>query len=200
MPRLTDAGFVRTTKAQYNTRMLDVFRAGLGQDMQTGADTIQGIFARAGAAIMEVWDAEAMELVQGMNPSTMVRFQLDNLAVGFQLTRKAATKSTGTVTLTGASGTVIPEGSEVRTAEGDIFVTDSEATVPASGTVDVAVTAEEFGVIQAAADTITVIIDNRPGWTGVTNAAAVTVGRQKKQTVLFAHVLSKQGTLTPLVQ
>lgn len=185
MPRITEAGLVRTTEAQYNTRALDVFRAGLGSDMQTGADTVQGLIARAMALMLSAIDAEVLYNIGGFNPATMVGEQLDNLAVGFQLTRRAATRSTGTVTLSGANGTVIPAESEVRTDSGDIFSTDTEVTIPSSGSIDVDITAEEYGVVQANADTITIIVDARPGWTGVTNAAAITPGRNREKDSVF---------------
>ncbi|MDE2700387.1 MAG: hypothetical protein OXI23_16060, partial [Gemmatimonadota bacterium] len=69
----------------------------------------------------------------------------------------------------------------VQSTNGDVFVTAAEVTIPVGGTVDVNVTADEFGAVRAAAATITTIItivDARPGWTGVTNAAAVMVGRE----------------------
>ena len=185
MPRITDAGLVRTTQAQYQARALDAFRAALGDNMQTGADTVQGIISRGFAAMLGDIESAVLYRGNGFNPATMIGRQLDDYAVGFQLTRKAATKSTGTVTLSGTQGTVIPEGSEVSTASGDIFVTDAEGTIPAGGTVDVAVTAEKTGVIQANAASITQIIDVRPGWTGVTNAAAVTAGRAEEKDDVF---------------
>lgn len=185
MPRITDAGPVRTTSAQYQARVLDAFRAGLGSDMQTGADTVQGIIARAMAAMLVTIDNEVLWRVNGFNPDTMIRGQLDDYAVAFELERKAATKSTGTITITGTANTVIPEGSEVESTAGDVFVTDSEATIGSSGTVDVAITADETGVIQAAAGTITTIVDVIAGWTSVTNAAAVDEGRAQETDSAF---------------
>ena len=149
--------------------------------MQTGADTVQGILARAFAAMLVQIDAEVLWRVNGFNPDTMIRGQLDDYAVAFDIERNAATKSTGTITITGASGTVIPEGSEVQAANSDdVFVTDTEVTIASTGTVDVAITAEDAGLIQANADTITVIVDVIAGWTSVTNAAALTAGRNEE--------------------
>ena len=185
MPRITEAGPVRITQAEYNRMWLDVFRAGLGENMQTGADTFQGLVSRAGARLCNQIEVAVLNTVRGLNLDTMVGIQLDNAAVGFQLTRRAATRSTGTVTLTGTAGTTIPAGSEVQSTNGDVFVTDAEVTIPSAGTVNVAVTADEFGVVQASAATITTIVDARPGWTAVTNAAAVMVGRDAEADSAF---------------
>ena len=185
MPRITDAGPVRTTLAQYQARILDAFREALGNDMQSGADTTQGIISRAVAAILSDIDSEVIWSVRGFDPDKMLRSQLDDYAVAFGLEREEAVKSTGIVTITGVAGTVIPSMSAIESANGDRFLTNITATVGSAGTVDVAVTAEEFGLVQAAAGTLTIIIDARPGWTSVTNAAAITQGREEESDQIF---------------
>jgi len=93
--------------------------------------------------------------------------------------REAATYSTVTLTLTGTSGTIIPDGSLVQGGTSDpaarwrIPVT----TTLSGGTASVVAQAVDGGAITANAATITQIVTPVAGWSGVTNAAAATPGR-----------------------
>lgn len=69
---------------------------------------------------------------------------LDRHGLIWGITRKAAAYSIGIVEFTGVNTTVIPEGTEVQTEEGIVFVTTAEGTI-ASGTALVPVQASEAG-------------------------------------------------------
>lgn len=99
---------------------------------------------------------------------------LDRRADELGLTRKPATKSTGTLTFSGTDGTVIGIGTRVSTDEENpkYFVTTEQGSVT-GGTVSVAAESEEVGKDQnVAAGTITLVIGDLAGVTSVTNNLA----------------------------
>lgn len=103
---------------------------------------------------------------------------LDRVVELLGVTRKAATKATGTVRFSGSDGTVIPQGTRVATDEGEEFVTDASGTI-SGGSVDIAVTASEFGTDgNVAGNTITNLLDVILGVTSITNPSATSGGTE----------------------
>jgi uncharacterized phage protein gp47/JayE len=82
---------------------------------------------------------------------------LDDLAAVYDIERKVATASTGTVTFTGPAGSIITQGTNVATVPTSAnsivptFAVDSDVTIPGSigtnGEIDASVTATEAGSI-----------------------------------------------------
>lgn len=118
---------------------------------------------------------------------------LDYRAAEHGLTRKAATKATGQVTITGTQGSVIPAGSLFATGAGVQFVTTVEATIGAGGTVDVSIEAVEAGTAgNVPAGSITEIPVAIPGVQSVTNANPTSGGTdQETDAALLARLLEK---------
>ena len=185
MPRLTDAGFVRTTQAQYNAEFINAFRSVFGDDMQTGADTIQGLIARALAAQFARLDAEVLNHINGFDPTQMIGSQLDNYAAGFQLMRKAATKTQVNITFAGVAGTALDQGIRVESENGDVFVTTSSSVIGTNGEVVIAGEAEEDGIINIlSTDNDGAIIDTQTGLNTATLAVTV-LGTNAERDVEF---------------
>jgi len=116
---------------------------------------------------------------------------LDYRAAEHGLTRKSATVSTGTVTITGSENTVIPAGSLFATNGGVQFETVSAATILSGGTVDVVVKAILTGSTgNVLAGMIGVISVAILGAVMVTNSAATTGGVDEESDVaLLARLL-----------
>jgi uncharacterized phage protein gp47/JayE len=70
---------------------------------------------------------------------------LDRQSSIWNITRKAATKATGSITFTGTNTTVIPVNTTVQRSDGVEFITDVEATIT-GGVASVAVTAVVAGI------------------------------------------------------
>jgi len=118
---------------------------------------------------------------------------LDYRAGEHGLTRKAATKATGQVTISGANGTVVPVGSIFATGAGVQFATTAEVTIGAGGSIAAnveAVLAGASGNVPGAS--ITAIPVSIPGVTAVTNAAPTTGGTDTESDVaLIERLLEK---------
>lgn len=94
------------------------------------------------------------------------------------ITRKVAVQATGSVTFSGADGTLIPAGTQVSTGGTNpvYFTTDAAVTV-ASGTATVTVTAVSGGITgNVAASAIKLVIGSLSGVLTVTNAASLNGG------------------------
>lgn len=106
---------------------------------------------------------------------------LDYRAAEHGLTRKEAARATGTITITGASGTTVSSGALIATAGGVQFQTTVAATIESTGTTDVAIAAVEAGTSgnkpAAAINSLPVSIT---GVTSVTNASATTGGTDEE--------------------
>lgn len=79
-------------------------------------------------------------LSQQIFPDQSETSWLERHAALYGITRTAATVATGTVTLTGVNGVVVPAGTELQRADGAIYETTSGGTI-ASGTATIAVAA-----------------------------------------------------------
>jgi hypothetical protein len=148
-----------------------------GEDAQTGADKALGQLIDPPAdRIGEVWEQE-QAIYDAWDQDAAEGVQLDNLGKIAGVAREPATASTGILTLGGTPTTFIPSGSRSRVPGGGIFAHDEDATIGGGGTVDVPGTATETGPIEAAAGSITEIVDPVVGWDTVTNAADAAIGR-----------------------
>lgn len=100
---------------------------------------------------------------------------------------KEATYAKGTITVTGAAGTVVPLGAvfsteSTATTESIDFATLSEAVIPESGTVDIPIQCTEAGAVgNVSIGTIVLKSSDLPSEiTGVTNTAATSGGTDEE--------------------
>lgn len=127
------------------------------------------------------------EAIQLTFPEWSYGIYLDELAKGRGITRRAATRATGTVTIDGAEGTVIPKDSAFSTAsvDGDpsiSYKTKEEAKIPAEGTIDIDVYCTQFGTVGNTAANTVIFNDGRiSGITAVINKEAITGGTEQER-------------------
>jgi len=97
-----------------------------------------------------------------------------------------AAYSTGSVTISGTAGYLVPAGTLVRTLAGVTFATDTAVQIGAGGTATVAITATEKGASgDVPAGAITVLVNPVAEITGVTNAAETVGGLDRESDLLF---------------
>lgn len=176
---LTSTGFVIKPLSVIKAEIEEYQRANMSKNIVQTSDSVvgqlNGIFS---SLIAEAWEV-LQALNASVNPDSATGQSLDVVSALTGARRLQATKSTVTVTCAGTPGTVLPVGRvlSVETA-GDRFASTAEATIGVGGTVDVAFEAEEYGVIAANTDTLTVIETPVTGWDSATNAADADEGRE----------------------
>jgi len=162
-----------TILTDVQTEFRDVF----GQDLVVTADTPQGVLITAEAlARAEVVNNNAAVANQ-LNPNIAAGIFLDAILALTGVERTPATKTlVSAVTLTGIAGTIVPEGSQAKTAAGDLFETLSTVAIGVGGTVTVDFASVEYGPIPCPINTLTLIVTSILGWEVVNNSQAGTLG------------------------
>ena len=158
--------------AEMNSRAKSVF----GADVNLSEYSPLGMFFKVVAFSMAVIWQLAEYVYYGAYKDTAEGYQLDGVCQYIGITRKPASYATGTATITGIAGTVIPLQFIVSTGT-YLFWTQQIATIPVGGTVDVPIRAIELGnTSNVLANTITTIVNPLTGVTAVTNALGTTGG------------------------
>lgn len=174
-PYIDESGLHISAYADILADMVDEVKAIYGSDIYLANDSADyqmlSIFAR------KAYDTSlALQMVfNNRSPVSSVGTGLSSIVKLNGLTRKVPSYSTVYVTLTGASGTVITNGS-IQDTSGHLWSLPSSVTIGAGGTSTVLATCQTIGAISATAGALTTINTPTLGWTSVTNAGAATVG------------------------
>lgn len=177
MSGLSADGFDRKRLAEIKTDIETNLKLAFGEnidlDPQSGFGQFVGLMSES---IADEWTSQE-NVYNSQYPSTAQGTQLSNVVMYNGIFRQNAVKSIVTATISGVSGTVIPAGSLASVVStGDVFVTLSLVTIPAGGSVDVAMIAQETGPIEASSGTLAVIDSPIFGWTSITNSSAAIPG------------------------
>lgn len=184
---LTDAGYTAPRGADFLSLIRSTFEtelaaAGYTATIDWESDTFLGLVTTATADQLGALAEMNQSVYDAWNPNNAVGVSLDNLALIVGVTRIPATYSTCTVTLTGTTGTIIPDGKIVQGGGPDgtsRWATTSSTTLVA-GTGTVVVQAQDAGAIDADAADLVTIVTPVSGWTAVTNAAPATPGEPRE--------------------
>lgn len=147
-----------------------------GGGVNPGLSTPQGQLASSLTAIIGDKNNEFAQLVAQVDPDTSSgRFQ-DAIARIYFIDRIAASGTAVVAQCTGAVGTVIPSGTLAQDSNGYLYASTSDATIDASGTVDVQFQNQATGPIGCAPGALSIIYKAVIGWDRITNADAGTLG------------------------
>lgn len=174
---VSDTGFKRKRLNQLLDELNSEVKAIFGDNFNVSPESpdgqINGVVSESNANLWEL----AEEAYNAFNPNASSGVSLSNLVQLNGITRLPATASTVELTVTGTSGTLIPQGSLVSDTDGIVtFSTDSNVTIPTGGSTSVQATATVTGPLVALAGTVTEIDSPVSGWDTVTNAQDAEVG------------------------
>ena len=176
MSGVTPEGFERPSFDEIQSEIRDRAREILGP-INTGPESAIGQ-QLAAMAEREALAWEALEAVFfGQYPRSASGFSLDGAVALMGINRLPATRTTVSVDLTGDPGTLIPEGSEASTDDGDIFALVADVTLDGQGEGSGQMQAVETGAVLALAGTLTNIETPVSGWDDVTNPDDGETGR-----------------------
>jgi uncharacterized phage protein gp47/JayE len=161
--------------------------AAFGGGLNPALETPQGQLASSQAAVIADKNNEIATFVNQVDPQYSAdRFQ-DAIGRIYFLTRKPATPTAVTATLTGLVGTVIPAGTLAQDTSGNTYAASGAATIGTTGTVDAEFQNIENGPIPCAAGTLTQVYQAVPGWDAITNAADGTMGQDVESRADFEY-------------
>lgn len=161
-------------------RLLDKFRAIFGDDLYLGEDTQDYQMIAEIADVHDDICSLAVELYASRNPDFATGVSLDYMLPLNGIRRLLPTFSTVVLTASGTPGTVISAGSLAQDVDGRQWATDAEATIPASGSVDIPATCTVSGAIHAVPGAISQIMSPTAGWIAVSNADDAVPGRNRE--------------------
>ena len=111
------------------------------------------------------------------SPATAVGVGLDAVVKINGIARKAGSRSTADVVITGTAYTQIVNGS-VKDANDVVWNLPANVSIPTGGTITVTATCSEVGPVAAGAGEINKINTPTYGWLSVTNPAAAVIGTE----------------------
>lgn len=183
---VSETGFNRKRLDQILQDLNDELKAIFGTNFNTSPESpdgqVNGVISESNANLWEL----AEEAYNAFNPSAVTGATQDNLYQLNGLVRLPSTSSIATVTLQGVSGTFIPAGSLISTADTNVqFSIDEDVTIPIGGSEDTTASSVAKGEILALAGTLTTIDTPVSGWNSVTNALDAMLGTEKESDVDF---------------
>lgn len=137
--------FNRPTLTELITRIKQDFENRLQTDGPVLPNSIINVFSRVFSGAVHVLHGHLAYISRQIFADQAEAENLDRIGSIWGIDRTTATFAGGAVTLTGSTGTVVPEDTVLVRSDGVEFTTDSEVTL-AAGTASVNVTASTAGV------------------------------------------------------
>ena len=137
--------FSRPTLQSLTDRILADFKAKMGNTSNFLRRSTFRVLAQVQAGAVHLLYGYQEYKADQMFISTADADSLEFLGGEYGIARTQAVEATGSVRVTGIVATAIPLGTKFKSADDEEFVTDAAATIAASGSVDVAVTAVVAG-------------------------------------------------------
>lgn len=194
MAGITDQGFVLLTLNDILAELDADLRASLGADLNLSADSVAAILRGAPAVqFAATWEL-AQQIIHAYDPDQAVGAQLDGIAAFNGLRREGALVATGSIDVTGTSGTVIPAGSLARDPVAEVTVETVSSVTIAGGVATIPVRTLTPGAVNSLADGITVIVTPVSGWTAI-SGSTLTAGQDRESDfALRARIASSSQT------
>jgi uncharacterized phage protein gp47/JayE len=191
---VTDQGFELKTLNVILDEINAQLQADLGADVNTGADSVLGVVVGAPAIqIASTWEA-IEQVAHAYDPDQAVGAQLDAIAAFNGLRRQGAVAATGTITIAGTNGTIIPAGSLVRDPTAEVTTRTTLSATISGGVATIPVVATVEGAVNSVANGITIIVTPVAGWTSIT-ASTLTGGQDRESDfALRARIASSSQT------
>ncbi len=197
MTTLNSQGFTRSRLDERLALLQAAVQAIFGTDINLDPDSIDGQTLGIFAESISNLDQLAEDVYHSFNPQSSTGVALSRLVQLNGIRRIEGIYSTATLRCVGQQGTVIPAGSLVKsTSNNATFETVVDATIDATGQVDVAARSSIKGAIAASAGTLTKIDTPIYGWQTVTNLTEAIVGRDEESDEQL-RIRRRASTATP---
>jgi len=172
------SGTIIADTSDIKTEVENEYRDIFGQDFIVDDETPEGLLINGEVTSRQSVARNNARLANQINPNLAEGVFIDALWALTGGSRRAATRSTVTGTISGVSGTSIPSGSIATVgAGGDEFSLVTTTVIPASGTVDAVFQGVNTGPVEAAISALdTIPSPGVLGWETITNAAAAVTG------------------------
>lgn len=175
--KFTAAGLIIPTETDVLAGVQADMNAAFGGGLNPALETPQGQLASSQAAVIADKNNEIANVVNQIDPKyASNRFQ-DAIGRIYFLTRKPATPTAVTATLTGLAGTIVPANTLAQDTSGNTYAASGASTIGVTGTVEAEFQNILNGPIPCATGTLTRVYQAVPGWDAINNAADGTMGQ-----------------------
>lgn len=186
-PEFTAAGLVLPAEADILAGVQADIDAAFGGGVNASLETPQGQLASSESAVIADKNAQLAYVVANLDPDYASGEFQDAIGKYYFLTRKGASPTTVTVTLTGIAGTVVPALSLAQDVNGNTYYNTADVTIGAGGTVTAQFANTVSGPIACAAGSLTQIYQAIPGWDAITNPSAGILGQDVESRADFEY-------------
>lgn len=157
----------------------------LGENLNVEGSTPAGQLIDSETAFIAQKDSEVLYLANQFNPLTAEGVWQDALGSIYFIQRKIAEPTIVDCVCTGLAGTVIPQGSIVKSSDNVTLIATQGGIISGSGSVTLTFSAQTPGPIPIGANTVTNIVTVIAGWDTVNNPAAGIPGRDEESRLEF---------------
>lgn len=185
--QFTPAGLVIPSDSDILAAVQADINAAFGGGLNPALETPQGQLASSQTAIISDKNAEFALFVNQVDPAYADgRFQ-DAIGRIYFLTRKPATATAVTATLTGTPGAIIPAGALAQDTSGNTYALTGAATIGSAGTVSAVFQNIVTGPIACAAGTLIQVYQAITGWDAITNPTDGVIGSDVESRADFEY-------------
>lgn len=163
----------------------DLLKSAFGQDLNTSMNTPQGQLATSLSAILTDERNQWVSYLNQSDPRFAQGRWQDAIGYIYFLEKKLGTRSYDMLTLVGLSGTMVRQGAQFGDTAGNQWFTTGDTVIGGDGRATISIMCEKEGPIEAAPNTITVIIKALTGLDRVYNEAAAVIGRKAESRLDF---------------
>ena len=152
--------------------VLSDFNDACGGQLNVSLSTPQGQIATSQAAAIADKNSQLAYFYNQFDPLYASGRMQDAIGRIYFLTRKGATNTLVSCTLTGVSGVVVPAGSLARDSSGNLYTCVNDATIGVSGTVAAVFMCQKTGPIGCPINALNQIYSVVSGWDSINNTTA----------------------------
>lgn len=188
LPVFTPAGLsINSEQSILQGMLLDLVAAFAlqGKTLSPALTTPQGQFASSQSFMVADFQALLALIVANVDPLTSSGAYQDALGRIYFLIRKPATYATVPATIGGVPNQPLPAGAQVRSGDGSIWASQTDATFAPDGTASVTFQALVAGSGPVAGVNDLKIYQRAPGWQTVANATGSTPGQDVESRAEF---------------
>lgn len=176
-PSFGPDGFLTPIEPDILAAVKEQINEAFGGGLNMADKTPQGQIAVSMTAAIGNANDSFLFLSQQFDPAYNIGRYQDAIARIYFIERLPARATVVAVTCTGLEGVVIPAGSQVMAADGNLYRSLESVVIPEDGSIDVAFACTVPGPIPCPAGSITTIYMAVNGWDSVVNAADGAIGR-----------------------
>lgn len=209
-PYIDAEGIHIPTYADRMEKLIEEYRKIFGADAYLGVETpdyqLLSVFARC----LDDEDALAVDLYNARNPNYAPGNALDLQLPLVGMTRRSATQSSVTLTISGLAESTVPAGAQAVDTEGNLWTLQSTITFADDGegygTTTVEALCETYGAVPAKIGSINSVYTPVPGWNTVYNNVEAILGNEVetdahvRYRMSVAHSREMNGTAEAIIK